>query len=112
MRKSTTSVSHGWSLSIVILLGIAATTGRAWAANIASAGVGILGVNDAIDNDAGTPRVNAGVVANINDSDPTTRVDNWFGNGTTDQGQAISFVGIVWPATRYEQIKTLNLTFA
>ena len=79
-----------------------------WAANIAPEGTGILGVNDAIDADSGTPRVNGGVLANINDANPTTRVDNWFGGDT----QIYAFVGVTWPITRYDQIQTLALTLA
>lgn len=80
--------------------------------NIAPLGTGILGVNNAVDSDAGAPHYNAGVAANINDNDAGTRVDNWFGGGTTDQGQAFSFVGIVWPSKRFDKITALNLTLA
>src|SRR4051794_17348415 len=110
MRKSTTTATRKWFLLIMALLASTAMEGRTWAANIAPAGVALLGVNDAIDSDAGTPRLNAGVAANINDNDLTTRVDNRFGHGVTDQGQAISFVGIVWLAPRYDEIKILELT--
>lgn len=80
--------------------------------NIAPLGRAILGINNAVDGDAGTPRANAGVVANINDGDPSTHVDNWFGNGDTDKGQGISFVGIVWPALRYDKVESFTLTLA
>ena len=82
------------------------------AANIAPLGTGILGVNGAVNNEPGTPRFNAGIAANINDADVGTRVDNWFGDGATDQGKAFSYVGILWPSMRYEDVKTLQLTFA
>jgi Bacterial Ig domain/Bacterial TSP3 repeat len=82
------------------------------AANIAPQGTAILGVNDAIDSDAGTLHVNSGVAANINDEDSTTRVDTWFGNAPTDMGQKYSFVGILWPSKRYDPISGLNLTLA
>ena len=78
------------------------------AANIALEGTGIIGVNDAIDSDAGTPRANAGVPANITDGNLTTRVDNWFG-GNTDIN---SYIGVVWPTLRYDEIETLRLTLA
>lgn len=86
--------------------------GAAEAANIAPLGTAIIGVNDAVDGDAGTPRANSGAATNINDGDSTTRVDNWFGSSPTDGGQAISFVGIVWPSVRYEQVSTVNITLA
>jgi hypothetical protein len=41
--------------------------------NAALTGTGILGVNDAVDNDAGTPRFHVGLGAHINDADLTTR---------------------------------------
>jgi hypothetical protein len=80
-------------------------------ANIAPLGSAILGVNNDIDSDAGTPRAQAGVLANINDDDVGTHVDNWFGVPPTDGGQGVSFVGILWPTVRYDQIETLTLYF-
>lgn len=83
---------------------------QVWADNIASYGSGILGLNDAIDADAGTPYFQAGVLSNIKDGDTFTRVDNWAGNLHNDK--PVSYVGIVWPAKRYEQIFSLTLTLA
>jgi hypothetical protein len=80
------------------------------AANIAPLGDGILGVKAAVDNSPGTMLYQAGSLANINDDDPTTHVDNWS-NGS-DQGAGISFVGVVWPSLRYEQIGSLTLVLA
>ena len=77
-------------------------------ANIAPEGAGIIGVNNLVDADAGTPRANAGVPANIRDGNLSTRVDNWFG-GNTD---IYSYVGIVWPTLRYDDIHSLTLTLA
>src|SRR5688500_9397626 len=82
------------------------------AANVAPLGTGIIGVNNAVDSDAGIPRANSGAAQNINDQDTATRVDNWFGADPAGQGQGISFVGINWPATRFESITTLTLTLA
>src|SRR5690606_2266131 len=48
--------------------------------NAAVRGTGIMGVNDAIDDDAGTPRLHVGTGANFVDGDPATRVDTWFGD--------------------------------
>lgn len=82
------------------------------AANLAPRGKAVLGVNNAIDTDAGTARVNSGTLANINDENPDTHVDTWFGNAGTDGGQGISFVGIVWTTPRPEPIDSLVLTLA
>lgn len=79
--------------------------------NIAPLGTAILGVKAAIDGGAGTPRANAGTTANINDNDPSTRVDNWWGDGGTNNGP-VSYVGVVWPALRYEKITGVTLTMA
>ena len=83
-----------------------------WAINVAPYGSGIMGVNDAIDGDAGTPRFNSGVAENLVDLNPISRVDSWFGNGATDQGQGISFAGVTWPFARYETISNVRITFA
>jgi hypothetical protein len=77
-------------------------------ANLATLGSAILGVNDAIDGDAGTPRVHVGVLEHVNDGDPGTRVDTWYGGDE----QVYSYVGVVWPQTRFEIIQTLSLTLA
>jgi hypothetical protein len=74
-------------------------------ANIALLGTGIMGVNDAIDTDAGTPSFQAGVLANLNDGDPATRVDTYNGAGGIN-----SFVGILWPAP--QTVKTVTINFA
>ncbi|HYG34614.1 MAG TPA: binary toxin-like calcium binding domain-containing protein, partial [Clostridia bacterium] len=79
--------------------------------NIASLGTGILGVKSAIDNSAGLERLNAGLASHINDGDLFTRVDNWFGGGGAANGP-VSYVGILWPTTRYEAITNLTLTLA
>src|SRR6266545_183848 len=81
------------------------------AVNIAPAGTAILGVNDAVDGDAGTPRFNGGILANINDDDIGTRVDTWFGTGGATNGP-VSFVGVVWSSLRYDAIQSLTLTLA
>jgi len=93
--------------ALVLAAGLA---GPLCAANIAPLGAGILGFNDAIDTDPGTPYFQAGVLANITDGNVGTRVDNWS-NGN-DGGQNVSFVGVVWPLTRFEQVTTLSLTLA
>ena len=80
------------------------------AVNIAPEGTGILGVNDAIDGDAGIAQFNAGVAANINDENLLTSVDTW--SGVLHNDKPVSFVGVVWPSKRYEPITDLSLTLA
>lgn len=82
------------------------------AVNIAPEGTGIIGVNDTIDSDAGTPHASAGEPGNINDGNPLTRVDNWWGAAPGDGGQVFSYVGIQWPWKRFDPISSLTLTMA
>ncbi|MCB1125814.1 MAG: hypothetical protein KDM81_04920 [Verrucomicrobiae bacterium] len=80
--------------------------------NASLTATGILGVNDAVDADAGTPRFHSGVAGALNDTDLNTRVDNWFGDGATDLGQKFSYVGMLWPAPLPTYVKSLTLTLA
>ncbi len=80
------------------------------AINLAPLGTGILGYQAAVDSSPGTPLFHAGGASAINDQDTTTHVDNF--SGGSDGGQGVSFVGITWRSTRYEQISTLTLTLA
>jgi len=80
--------------------------------NAALIGTGILGVNDAIDGDNGTAHLNAGVAAAINDGNLNSRVDTWFGAAPTDQGQVLSFVGVLWTSALATQVKSITLTLA
>src|SRR5690349_10868778 len=100
---------HTWLLSATAFFGMAQL---ASAASLAPLGKGIMGVNDAVDTDAGTPYFHAGLGKAINDGDVSTRVDNYFGDPPTDGGKGVSFVGIVWPGARYESIRTLTLDLA
>ncbi len=75
-------------------------------ANAALAGTGILGTNDLIDSDAGTPFSNGGSTAYINDGDSATRVD------TFSQLDPNSFVGILWNTPRVVPVKQIKLTLA
>ncbi len=109
VRKLPFPSGFAVGLAVALVIAIAST---AWAANIAPEGAAIMGVNDAIDSDAGTLHYNAGVAANINDDNVGTRVDDWFGNAPTDMGQSNSFVGILWPSKRYDPISGLTLTLA
>jgi hypothetical protein len=80
-------------------------------ANFALTGTAIIGTNDAIDADAGTPQANAGGAANVNDSNATTRVDT-FNTGTPNIADSASFVGIRWNTPRTIPITELDLTLA
>ncbi len=80
------------------------------AGNIAPQGTANIGFNDAVDADAGTTFVHAGVAASINDNSFTTRVDTF--SGGADGGQAIGLVGVNWPTARVDAVKTLKLTLA
>src|SRR5262245_14357084 len=79
-------------------------------ANLAPLGTGIMGYNSAINSGPGTPLFHGGVAHNINDNDLSTSVDDF--SGGTDGGQGVSFVGIIWPAPRPEQITSLTLSLA
>jgi hypothetical protein len=98
-------------LSAALILAMVGTESTQ-AANIAPEGEAIMGVNNAIDDDAGRPRFHSGAGSNINDSSSTTRSDNWFGDAGTDLGQAVSFVGVLWTSTRYDQVQSLTLNLA
>jgi hypothetical protein len=74
--------------------------------NIALVGTAILGTNDAIDTDEGTPFSHAGGTTNINDGNLTTSVD------TFGPAEPMSFVGILWSAPRAEPVARLELTLA
>jgi hypothetical protein len=65
-----------------------------------------------VDTDAGIPRANSGTAANINDDDVGTRVDTWFGADPTGVGQGVSYVGILWPSPRYDNVTQLTLYLA
>src|SRR5580765_9017827 len=80
------------------------------AANLAPLGSGIMGYNSAINSNPGTSLFHGGVAHNINDNDLNTSVDDF--SGGTDGGQGVSFVGIIWPAPRPEQITSLTLNLA
>ncbi len=99
----------GAGVGAAALLGLCQS---AWAANLAPLGSGIMGVNDAVDADAGVLYFHAGVAGAINDGDAGTHVDNYFGDPPTDGGKGVSYVGIVWPDVRYESIQTLTLDLA
>lgn len=99
-------------VSVLAWFAAAGLPGRVRAENIAPQGTAFLGVHAAVNSEAAAPRYNAGTAASINDNDVGTRVDNWWGTDTTDQGRAVSSVGILWGSKRFEQIKSLRLTLA
>jgi hypothetical protein len=95
----------------VSIFGALASTNGFTSPDIALQGTAILGVKDAVDGSLGTPRVHAGVAASINDGNPSTRVDNFFGGGGITNGP-VSYVGVLWPSVRSDQITNLTLTLA
>lgn len=74
--------------------------------NYALVGSGILGTKAAVDATLGNLVFNAGLPANINDENLTTRVDSFAVDGNT-----YSFVGIIWPRP-YTNVTGLELTLA
>ncbi|MDB6133214.1 MAG: hypothetical protein JWM59_1457 [Verrucomicrobiales bacterium] len=78
-------------------------------ANLALTASGVIGTNDAVDTDAGRLWAQAGFPRNINDGDPTTRVDTYDGAGGADP---VNYASLIWPAGRPVNVSTLTLTFA
>lgn len=97
-------------LAFSFALGAAACALAVRAQNIASSGQGIIGYQAAVDGTPGTLLYHVGAATDITDGDLGTHVDNW--SAGSDQGQGVSFVGVVWPSARYEQISKLTLTLA
>lgn len=108
-QKRTTQKHRPVPRRVSSLLGVLAVASATTASadNIAPLGTGIIGVNDAIDADLGVPHANAGSAAAINDMDIGTRVDSYFGG--TDPALVNSYVGILWPTLRYDQVENLVL---
>ncbi|MES2705608.1 MAG: hypothetical protein V4726_03295 [Verrucomicrobiota bacterium] len=83
----------------------------AFSANIAGDGLGIFGLNNAADGDAGQETTHAGQSPTaVNDNSLTTRVDGWM-NGS-DGGQDFAYVGVQWSAPRTDTVTALTLTLA
>ena len=74
--------------------------------NIARLGTAIIGINNAIDGDAGTAFAQAGQPSNINDGDFTTR------EATFGPLEPVAYVGILWPTVRTVAVDRLDLTMA
>ncbi len=83
-----------WPDGLEVKLGSLPTIALSTPPNLSLIGGGIIGVNNAIDSDAGTPSVDAGTTGNITDGDILTRVGSWNGSGA---GNPVSFVGARWP---------------
>jgi len=83
----------------------------ATADNLAPLGTGIMGFSASIaETNLGTLLFHAGTAGNINDNNLNTSVDDY--SGGTDGGQGVSFVGVLWPSLRTEQITNLTLSIA
>jgi len=97
---------------LLAALAAAGLSATAFALNVAGpayGGAGLSGVNAAATLGAfGTSRQNSGTTANINDGNPTTRVDTFFsGNSGT-----YSFVGIRWPFLCADSVRSLTFSMA
>jgi len=83
----------------------------AQADNLAPLGNGIMGFTASVtETNLGTLLFHGGVAGNINDNNLNTSVDNY--SGGSDGGQGVSFVGVLWPSLRTEQITNLTLHVA
>ncbi len=74
---------------------------------------GVIGLNDAIDDDDGRLYPHAGLARHVNDQDPNTRTDTW--DGTPMEGEEpdlINYVGLRWPSGRPTGVEKLTLTLA
>ncbi len=91
-----------------VAMGTDPNDGGSSPANIAIAGTAIIGTNDVVDGDAGTPHANAGAAGNANDNNPATRVDTWNGGGT----DTASFVGVLWDFPWPVAVDRVDLTMA
>jgi hypothetical protein len=74
--------------------------------NVALTATAIVGINDAIDSDAGTPLEHAGVAAAINDGNFATSVDTF---GGADEN---SFVGLLWDEPLEQPVDRVEVSFA
>ena len=94
--------------AIALLLTMA---GPARADNLAPLGSGIMGfAASVVETNLGTLLFHGGVAGNINDNNLNTSVDDY--SGGSDGGQGVSFVGVLWPSLRTEQITNLTLSLA
>jgi len=96
------------AVRLALLLSVA---GVASADNLAPLGNGIMGFTASVtDTNLGALLFHGGVAGNINDNDLNTSVDDF--SGGTDGGRGVSFVGVLWPSLRTEQITNLTLYLA
>jgi hypothetical protein len=96
----------GYSDGVEVALGSNPLDKNSIPGNLALVGQGILGTEDTLGTD--TPVANAGTLANINDGNLKTHVDDWNGGGT----DPLSFVGITWTNAVTNAVSRLELTMA
>jgi hypothetical protein len=97
-----------WAGRIALLLALA---GPASADNLAPLGTGIMGFTASVlETNLGTLLFHGGVAGNLNDNNLSTSVDDY--SGGSDGGQGVSFVGVLWPSLRTEQITNVTLSLA
>lgn len=94
-----------------LLIAVLATALSGFADNIAAKGHAIIGIKQGIDSAPGKSMYNGGIPPNVNDGNPYSRVDTYSSQGAAKL-ENCSFVGVIWPTTRYEEIGTLTFTMA
>lgn len=105
--------SAGWngfkiaSLALVVLMIGCSVTANA--AAIAQEGIAIFGVSTGVSPDPGTEYVHAGVATNVNDENLGSSVDTFNNPGPVGDS---SYVGVVFPELRTDQIVSLTLDIA
>ncbi len=70
---------------------------------------GIIGTNDAIDDDSGRLFPHIGLHRHVNDGNANSRVDTWDGG---EGVEPVSYAGLLWPTGRKASIDSLDLTLA
>jgi hypothetical protein len=71
-----------------------------------------MGMKASIDSGPGMDYYHVGVAANINDGNTSSRVDDWSGDIGPYPELVVSYVGVLWPDVRYDEISSLVVTFA
>lgn len=85
---------------------------EAGAVNIAGLGTGIMGVNTSVNSSLGTPYIQFGTFASINDGSTVGPTVDTYNGGQPHQAFTTSYSGITWATPRTDFITTLTLTNA
>jgi hypothetical protein len=100
--------SDGFSDGLEVSLGTSPTNAASFPSNFALLGTGLMGTKDTVETGVDTPYYQAGMLANINDGNLTTRVDTWNSTATS----TASYVGILWDDPVSQPIVRLRLSLA